>query len=105
VVSSTLTIPGVLLLTVEQFCGEPLFAADAHITVLKRYKYRSGLKHEFVIAGAQTGESAQFWVRVDRAAALDTSGPSMATLSSDVPARDSVSARYISANEYGLARS
>lgn len=89
--SSALALPGVLLLTVNQFCGEPLFAAEAHITVLKRYKYRSGLKHEFIIAGAKTGESAQFWVRIDRAAALDTSGPSIATLSSDVPAKDSVS--------------
>ena len=39
---STLAIPGVILLTIKQFCGESLFAAEAHITVLKRYKYRSG---------------------------------------------------------------
>jgi len=96
VIPSTLTIPGVILLTIKQFCGESLFAAEAHITVLKRYKYQSGLKHEFIIGGARTGESASdwLWVRIDRAAALDTSRPSIATLSSDVPAKDSVSAQW-----------
>jgi len=96
VMPSTLAIPGVVLLTIKQFCGESQFAAEAHITVLKRYKYRNGLKHEFIIGGARTGESAHdwLWVRIDRAAALDTSRPSIATLSSDVPAKDSVSAQW-----------
>jgi hypothetical protein len=89
VASSTWNTSGVLHFTFEQFCNEPLFAAEAHITVLKRYKYRRGLKHEFILAVARTGESAaQFWVRIDRAAASDSS---ISALSSDVTAKDSVS--------------
>lgn len=88
--TAVLAIPGILLLTVKQFCADPMFANDAQIRVLKRFKYRNGLKHEFIIAGAQSSDSSHFWIRIDRAAALDSSGPSYTSFSSEVAAKDSV---------------
>lgn len=97
--SPTVAIPGVLVLSVKDFCrghlfaANGLFAAEAHITVLKRYKYRRGFKHEFIIASAKTGESAEFWVRIDRAVALSAPDASITALSSAAPAKDSVSTK------------
>lgn len=101
---SKLSIPGVLLLNIVQFCHNPLFAEDStRIVSLTRYKDNSGLKHEFIILEAGTFEANEVWVRIDRAATLE-SGPTAGSILSTLPAKDSVGANSLLPNKEVLMR-